>query len=116
YLILFAHYDLTSYILSLLPITLAAIPYPLVFSLIIYCYGPHRSLHSFPTRRSSDLFGADYVMAQISLRMITELFAMDLMNCVHSDRKSTRLNSSHVSISYAVFCLKKKSDAIYVLD
>src|SRR5690348_17967936 len=26
------------------------------------------------------------------------------------DRKSTRLNSSHPSISYAVFCLKKKSD------
>src|SRR5207249_10406304 len=28
------------------------------------------------------------------------------------DRKSTRLNSSHVSISYAVFCLKKKRAAI----
>src|SRR5204863_8978919 len=27
---------------------------------------------------------------------------------VHRDRKSTRLNSSHVEISYAVFCLKKK--------
>src|SRR2546430_5114887 len=27
-----------------------------------------------------------------------------------SDRKSTRLNSSHSQISYAVFCLKKKSD------
>src|SRR5699024_11369940 len=27
-----------------------------------------------------------------------------------TDRKSTRLNSSHVSSSYAVFCLKKKSD------
>src|SRR5438876_6888974 len=27
------------------------------------------------------------------------------------DRKSTRLNSSHPSISYAVFCLKKKNDA-----
>src|SRR5436309_12380490 len=26
----------------------------------------------------------------------------------HRDRKSTRLNSSHVKISYAVFCLKKK--------
>src|SRR5215510_15941083 len=26
----------------------------------------------------------------------------------HRDRKSTRLNSSHVAISYAVFCLKKK--------
>src|SRR5438477_7634143 len=27
----------------------------------------------------------------------------------HRDRKSTRLNSSHMSISYAVFCLKKKT-------
>src|SRR3712207_8627787 len=27
------------------------------------------------------------------------------------DRKSTRLNSSHANISYAVFCLKKKSDS-----
>src|SRR5438477_11972677 len=27
----------------------------------------------------------------------------------HVDRKSTRLNSSHMSISYAVFCLKKKN-------
>src|SRR5699024_12016022 len=29
------------------------------------------------------------------------------------DRKSTRLNSSHVSISYAVFCLKKKTTKYY---
>src|SRR5689334_25321849 len=29
---------------------------------------------------------------------------------VKEDRKSTRLNSSHSSISYAVFCLKKKSE------
>src|SRR5207249_11924236 len=29
-------------------------------------------------------------------------------DCAQKDRKSTRLNSSHVSISYAVFCLKKK--------
>src|SRR5439155_19306220 len=28
-----------------------------------------------------------------------------------TDRKSTRLNSSHVAISYAVFCLKKKKEA-----
>src|SRR5256885_10387837 len=28
--------------------------------------------------------------------------------CVDEDRKSTRLNSSHLVISYAVFCLKKK--------
>src|SRR5690606_41457127 len=31
-----------------------------------------------------------------------------LKNCAMIDRKSTRLNSSHVKISYAVFCLKKK--------
>src|SRR5699024_12787342 len=30
------------------------------------------------------------------------------------DRKSTRLNSSHVSISYAVFCLKKKINTIFL--
>src|SRR5438552_12236477 len=30
----------------------------------------------------------------------------------HSDRKSTRLNSSHQITSYAVFCLKKKTTAI----
>src|SRR5439155_27324684 len=29
------------------------------------------------------------------------------------DRKSTRLNSSHVAISYAVFCLKKKNHALF---
>src|SRR5437868_13673280 len=30
------------------------------------------------------------------------------------DRKSTRLNSSHVSISYAVFCLKKKKSSLEI--
>src|SRR5699024_12231251 len=32
------------------------------------------------------------------------------------DRKSTRLNSSHVSISYAVFCLKKKTITIKIIQ
>src|SRR5436309_14779265 len=32
----------------------------------------------------------------------------DMHDLEHVDRKSTRLNSSHVKISYAVFCLKKK--------
>src|SRR5947208_4488114 len=35
--------------------------------------------------------------------------ALDLVE----DRKSTRLNSSHQIISYAVFCLKKKKDDVY---
>src|SRR3712207_8258414 len=33
-----------------------------------------------------------------------------IMDCVFKDRKSTRLNSSHANISYAVFCLKKKKN------
>src|SRR5438874_6605140 len=34
--------------------------------------------------------------------------AVSIAVCAARDRKSTRLNSSHVEISYAVFCLKKK--------
>src|SRR3712207_7464697 len=33
-----------------------------------------------------------------------------------SDRKSTRLNSSHANISYAVFCLKKKFISLYIIS
>src|SRR5207253_6307576 len=33
---------------------------------------------------------------------------LDILEALRRDRKSTRLNSSHVAISYAVFCLKKK--------
>src|SRR5690625_6319280 len=35
---------------------------------------------------------------------------------IKGDRKSTRLNSSHVAISYAVFCLKKKNTANHKLS
>src|SRR5258707_4492943 len=35
--------------------------------------------------------------------------SQDCANCGYRDRKSTRLNSSHANISYAVFCLKKKN-------
>src|SRR5262245_64519353 len=38
---------------------------------------------------------------------VTNSFTV-IVNEVNSDRKSTRLNSSHLGISYAVFCLKKK--------
>src|SRR5690348_17569573 len=43
------------------------------------------------------------VLEQWSLHFFEEVEALQ-----HLDRKSTRLNSSHPSISYAVFCLKKK--------
>src|SRR5690625_5778668 len=37
---------------------------------------------------------------------------MQWRQVVKTDRKSTRLNSSHVAISYAVFCLKKQTQAL----
>src|SRR3712207_8113284 len=42
------------------------------------------------------------------LRRPREVIVLDLAR-VGTDRKSTRLNSSHANISYAVFCLKKKN-------
>src|SRR5699024_11422958 len=44
------------------------------------------------------------------LKKVQDAFKNDTVDdyVQNADRKSTRLNSSHVSISYAVFCLKKK--------
>src|SRR5207302_2224430 len=92
--------------------------------------------HSFPTRRSSDLPYSDipslydmYVQASVHQRP-NERFGMEVFrntandpqaipmdlpvgpDYVIGDRKSTRLNSSHVKISYAVFCLKKKKNRL----
>src|SRR5689334_24416385 len=61
----------------------------------------------FPTRRSSDLVllntGARAETIADYLKIADGVIVGNLQ-----DRKSTRLNSSHSSISYAVFCLKKK--------
>src|SRR5438067_6504145 len=50
-------------------------------------------------------------------RAAAESSSGEVVECDHflnwEDRKSTRLNSSHVSISYAVFCLKKKKKKLY---
>src|SRR5256886_3088066 len=48
---------------------------------------------------------ANYVAAKAGLIGLTKAIAMEMAS---RDRKSTRLNSSHSQISYAVFCLKKK--------
>src|SRR5207253_10343291 len=51
--------------------------------------------------------------AEISLSpLVTEegLLVTSAIRDITEDRKSTRLNSSHVAISYAVFCLKKKNN------
>src|SRR5690606_41540913 len=102
------------------------------------CYRAHPDLHSFPTRRSSDLAvllahfdsldalleridevpflrfrGAAQAGAKLRLHRVQALLyrqlstiALDAPLAGIADRKSTRLNSSHVKISYAVFCLK----------
>src|SRR3712207_7359057 len=83
----------------------------------------------FPTRRSSDLNGSTILIhhlnqkvtfcprRRISGRLQADEHSRHLernaVGCpqawnVQADRKSTRLNSSHANISYAVFCLKKK--------
>src|SRR5206468_10635859 len=98
----------------------------------------HRALHSFPTRRSSDLSLPRIVVpqevilkpaqqqaqkvlsdtvgalleAQFSIRTFVKAAppppapAAKKTAKPGGDRKSTRLNSSHDQISYAVFCLK----------
>src|SRR5690606_41665337 len=94
-------------------------------SFVALCFqrsGAHRDLHSFPTRRSSDLssmgmpdpsFGASIHRRSKSKpsRQATSRWraACGVGSTAERDRKSTRLNSSHVKISYAVFCLKKKT-------
>src|SRR5689334_23494255 len=56
---------------------------------------------------SSDLPFADAVRNRVGIPTIA-VGVISSYDDVNSDRKSTRLNSSHSSISYAVFCLKKK--------
>src|SRR5699024_12569703 len=73
--------------------------------------GTHRGLRSFPTRRSSDLdvgHGARLRVTADGGRRMDSGGDVEGVEIGIGDRKSTRLNSSHVSISYAVFCLKKK--------
>src|SRR5439155_21304475 len=91
--------------------------FPLVPSLFS-SYRDHRHLHSFPTRRSSDLgAGADPVglRGRLLPRVLAPPGGLPRAGTRgRRDRKSTRLNSSHVASSYAVFCLKKKKELIGV--
>src|SRR3712207_6941721 len=45
---------------------------------------------------------------RVQVRLGDEPGVVAVHDLAHQDRKSTRLNSSHANISYAVFCLKKK--------
>src|SRR5205085_9855386 len=101
-------------------------------SLFLHFSRPPRSLLSFPTRRSSDLQGAgpgdpgpsphrqsreraagphgrgDRALYPGDDARAHRRGTRGISRIERTDRKSTRLNSSHSQISYAVFCLKKK--------
>src|SRR5260221_2835827 len=62
----------------------------------------------FPTRRSSDLTKRLKSVIRFYTSPRGRMFCQFI-----ADRKSTRLNSSHTVISYAVFCLKKKKNNVY---
>src|SRR5438034_8570222 len=94
----------------------------------MYSHSDHLVIHSFPTRRSSDLVSVHPVVCADGLYLECECEATaatggkeyrvtvealgEEPRTETRDRKSTRLNSSHTVISYAVFCLKKKNIAI----
>src|SRR5690625_7877207 len=98
----------------------------LLTSLSIFLFNRYRynlNLKSFPTRRSSDLIYkemyeeikkdidkiVDHILSINGIPYATMIkFIKEATIEEATDRKSTRLNSSHVAISYAVFCLKKK--------
>src|SRR5438552_10167594 len=81
-------------------------------------------LNSFPTRRSSDLqrdvnqAAGEVVRARPLSAVVDLAHERTGLEVNNRDRKSTRLNSSHQIISYAVFCLKKKnvSPAYHLLE
>src|SRR5207244_12054581 len=102
----------------------------ILFSLLFFFLSrPHRDLHSFPTRRSSDLNSgvnlrgkvlaalANVGVPESGRKLVLEILqkgpndptdgGFAYAAAARADRKSTRLNSSHQIISYAVFCLKK---------
>src|SRR5947209_14410822 len=69
-------------------------------------------IYTFPTRRSSDLSSVEVATigheGMVGFRSLLGADTSIVRVMVQVDRKSTRLNSSHANISYAVFCLKKK--------
>src|SRR5437667_6171283 len=65
---------------------------------------PYTTLFRSVQRRDLPLALLNHLLDRISERAISG----DQLEEFSEDRKSTRLNSSHITISYAVFCLKKK--------
>src|SRR2546430_7438489 len=87
-------------------------PYTTLFRSVCLNVESIRQFLSWLTR--TELFSPElYFLSKLPAEMdVGETSAVVLMSLILSlDRKSTRLNSSHSQISYAVFCLKKKKSS-----
>src|SRR5436305_10785719 len=90
-----------------------ALAYVLFFFFLMIRRPPTSTLFPYTTLFRSREYRED---APVRLRgLVDPEFAEDVLDvpfdcALGEDRKSTRLNSSHVRISYAVFCLKKKKN------
>src|SRR5260221_2070410 len=77
----------------------------------IYTLSLHDALPISKTLLCRNVFGNDLIQPQWSTLVFLYPEAKVSQQDTRTDRKSTRLNSSHTVISYAVFCLKKKKVA-----
>src|SRR5690625_5976741 len=93
-------------------------PAPLVVVLDTAAFSSDSVSPSPPPRRLNDdhdnTFNARFTNmgASVLFSRVSPVFPSRPAQGTRLDRKSTRLNSSHVAISYAVFCLKKKKEYI----
>src|SRR5256885_10821049 len=71
--------------------------------------------HLILTMRSLSSLTAVVLRIVLNRSNVKALLLTARLDQVFADRKSTRLNSSHLVISYAAFCLKKKKNKVYML-
>ena len=78
--------------------------------------GTHVIYKYTPTPVQAPLVGVLEEIDSIARESVATVFECSMLKPPQADRKSTRLNSSHVVISYAVFCLKKKNKTYKKID
>src|SRR5438876_11924749 len=81
----------------------------IIFFFLMIPRPPRSTLFPYTTLFRSYMYRFSYAGSSITAWILTAA-QYDNFAAVRIDRKSTRLNSSHPSISYAVFCLKKKKN------
>src|SRR5699024_11935110 len=82
-------------------------PYTTLFRSLLHRAGEH----VLPAGDDHVVVPARHVQQSVPVHMAAVAGLHQAQRRLLADRKSTRLNSSHVSISYAVFCLKKKKQS-----